>query len=105
MGVFTESIEVVCAASGQPIRLRWQNREYRIAADPVRWFERRSWWVEELRAERGRGAGLVDHEIWRLQVRLSSGSEIRTLDVSHRVDTGRWRVVKVHDAMRRQRSA
>lgn len=99
MGVFTESIEVACSPSGQPIRLRWQNRDYRIAAEPVRWYERRSWWAEEQRAERGGGAGLVDHEIWRLQVRLNGGSQLRTLDVSRQVASGRWRLVRVHEVL------
>ncbi len=101
MGVFSESVEVVCSPAGQPIRLRWQNRTWHIAAEPVRWYERRKWWAEELRAERGRGAGLVDHEIWRVQARLNSRSELRTLDLSHQADTGRWRLIRVHEALQR----
>lgn len=100
MGVFSESVEVVCTASGQPMRLRWQGRSYRIAAEPVRWYERRAWWAEERRARRGHGAGLVDHEIWRVQVRVNDRSEIRTLDLAHQLDSGRWRLLRVHDAVR-----
>lgn len=100
MGVFSESVEVICAATGQPLRLNWQNRTYRIAADPVRWYERRNWWAEEVRAERGRGAGVVDHEIWRVQIKLNGRSETRTLDLAHQVDTGRWRLLRLHDAIR-----
>jgi Family of unknown function (DUF6504) len=100
MGVFSEAVEVVCSPAGQPLRLRWQGRSYRIVAEPVRWYERRKWWAEELRAERGRGAGLVDQEIWRVQARLNGRSQIRTLDLSHQVDTDRWRLIRVHDAVR-----
>ena len=82
-----------------PLRLTWQDRTWHIAADPLRWYERRRWWAEELRAQPGRGPGLVDHEIWRIQARLSERSQIRTLDVSHQVDTGRWRVIRVHEAL------
>lgn len=100
MGIFSESVDVACSPAGQPLRLTWQGRTYRIVAEPIRWYERRSWWTEEKRAERGRGAGLVDHEIWRIQARLNERSEIRTLDISHQVDTGRWRLIRVHDALR-----
>ncbi|WP_342667709.1 DUF6504 family protein [Arthrobacter castelli] len=100
VGLFSESVEVVCSPSGQPLRLQWGNRSYKIAADPLRWYERRKWWEEELRAERGRGAGLVDHEIWRVQARANEQSELRTFDIAYQADTGRWRIVKIHDAVR-----
>lgn len=100
MGVFSEAIEVVCSPAGVPLRLLWGGRTYRLAADPVRWYERRKWWEEETRAERGHGPGLVDHEIWRVQARLNGRSALRTLDISHQVDTGRWRLIRVHDALR-----
>ncbi|WP_026535688.1 DUF6504 family protein [Arthrobacter sp. H14] len=99
MGVFSESVEVVCSSAGQPLSLVWQNRTYEIEAEPLRWYQRRKWWEEELRAERGRGAGLVDHEIWRVQARVNDRSELRTLDIVHQVDTGRWRLLKIHDAV------
>jgi hypothetical protein len=70
-----------------------------VAAEPVRWYERRKWWVEERRAERGRGAGLIDHEIWRLQVRLAAArrAPLLTRDLAHHRHSGRWRLVRVHD--------
>lgn len=109
MGTFTQSIAVQCSADGVPLRLEWEGRLYVIAADPVRWYERRKWWTEERRAERGRGAGLVDHEVWRVQVRLEKArnAPLLTLDLSHHVDSGRWRLVRIHDgaAVRLKESA
>jgi hypothetical protein len=99
MGLFTQSVDVECSTAGLPLRLRWQGREYRVAADPVRWFERRKWWAEEVRAERGRGPGLVDHEIWRLQVRLVGRGPLLTFEVSRDVENGRWRLIRIHDAL------
>ena len=89
-------------AAGVPERVEWKGRTYVVAAEPVRWFERRRWWTEERRAERGRGAGLVDHEVWRVQVRLAraSRSPLLTLDISHHLDSGRWRLIQIHDAVR-----
>lgn len=100
MGLFTQSVEVECTPAGLPLRMRWQGREYRVAAQPVRWFERRKWWTEEVRAERGRGPGLVDHEIWRLQVRQTARGPLLTFDVSRQVETGRWRLIRIHDALK-----
>lgn len=101
MGVFTRSVTVGCTTAGVPLRLEWDGRSYVLAAEPVRWYERRRWWVEERRAERGRGAGLVDHEVWRIQVRpeLARDAPLLTLDISHHRGSGRWRLVRVHDAV------
>ncbi|GAA1120208.1 DUF6504 family protein [Citricoccus alkalitolerans] len=109
MGIFTQSVAVGCTTAGAPERLEWNGRIYALAAEPVRWYERRKWWTEERRAERGRGAGLVDHEVWRVQVRLEKArnAPLLTLDLSHHVDSGRWRLVRIHDgaAVRLKESA
>jgi hypothetical protein len=97
--VFTQSVGVERDPSGTPRYLDWQGRRYVVAAEPVRWYERRRWWEEERRAQRGRGAGLIDHEIWRLQVRLAAArrAPLITLDIAHHHDSGRWRLIRVHD--------
>ena len=97
--MFTQSVGVEPDAHGVPQYLEWDGRRYVVAAEPVRWFERRKWWVEERRAERGRGPGLVDHEIWRLQVRLAAArrAPLLTLDIAHHRDSGRWRLIRVHN--------
>jgi hypothetical protein len=98
-GVFTQSVGVERDTNGTPRYLDWDGRRYVVAAEPVRWYERRQWWVEERRAERGRGAGLIDHEIWRLQVRLAAArrAPLVTLDIAHHRDSGRWRLIRAHD--------
>jgi hypothetical protein len=109
MGIFTQSVAVRCTTAGEPLRLEWNGRSYILAAEPVRWYERRKWWTEEQRAERGRGAGLVDYEVWRVEVRLEQARQAPplTLDVSHHLDSGRWRLVRIHDgaAVRLRESA
>ena len=115
MGMFSESVDVACSAAGQPVALQWAGRQYTVCAEPVRWFERRQWWAEESRAPLGSGPGLVDHEIWRVQVqadppRLGSGGpgspeagtlpdEPLTLDLSRHLGSGRWRLLRIHDAL------
>jgi len=100
VGMFTESIEVARAANGMPLRVKWQGRDYRLVAEPQRWFERRKWWDENLRIPRGIGAGLADYEMWRLQLVAVSGSkQEHTFDVSFDAQTERWRLVRVHQEL------
>ncbi|MCU1433805.1 MAG: hypothetical protein JWR71_530 [Pseudarthrobacter sp.] len=101
MGMFSESLDVVCTPAGQPLELQWAGRHYTVCAEPVRWFERRQWWAEERRAPLGSGPGLVDHEIWRVQVRadpLDTGEPL-TLDLSRHLGSGRWRLMRLHDGL------
>lgn len=95
MGLFTQSVQVTLSATGIPLRLHWQGKQWHVCAEPLRWFERRTWWAEDPRAQRGHGPGLVDHEIWRLQLRLGTRDAPRTVHVSHRLDTGRWRLINL----------
>jgi hypothetical protein len=108
--MFSESVDVSCAPGGHPRAVAWGGRSYEVCAEPVRWYERRQWWAEETRAPLGSGPGLVDHEIWRVQV-LPSGpgnggpgaagqEEPLTLDLTRHIRSGRWRVLRIHDALR-----
>ena len=99
MGMFSESVDVACSAAGQPVALQWAGRHYTVCAEPVRWFERRQWWAEESRAPLGSGPGLVDHEIWRVQVVAEPQEEPLTLDLSRHLGSGRWRLLRIHDAL------
>ena len=115
MGMFSESVDVTCSAAGQPASLQWAGRRYTVCAEPLRWFERRQWWAEETRAPLGSGPGLVDHEIWRVQVQADSrpvdsgradrpaaghlAEETLTLDLSRHLGSGRWRLLRIHDAL------
>jgi hypothetical protein len=103
MGMFSESIDVACSTSGQPESLTWAGRDYLVCAEPVRWYERRQWWAEDARAPLGSGPGVVDHEIWRIQVlpaAANNASEPLTLDLTRHVGSGRWRLLRIHDALR-----
>ncbi|UVJ37906.1 hypothetical protein [Arthrobacter sp. CJ23] len=118
MGIFSESIDVVCTPAGRPAEIRWQGLGYVVCAEPVRWYERRQWWVEESRAPLGSGAGLVDHEIWRVQLERSpeapspdpqapwggdaAAEPLLTLDLVRHVGSGRWRLLRIHDAAQSQ---
>ncbi|HEU4666589.1 MAG TPA: DUF6504 family protein [Arthrobacter sp.] len=107
MGMFSQSVDVECTADGEPKRLLWAGRSYAVCAEPVRWYERRQWWTEESRAPLGSGPGLVDHEIWRVQVLpahpargVQEPEEPLTLDLTRHIQSGRWRLLRIHDALR-----
>ncbi len=98
MGMFTEPIEVTRAANGIPLRVTWQGKDYRLVAEPERWFERRKWWEENMRIPRGLGAGVADYEMWRLQLVSSEGrGEPFSVDVSFDAQSTRWRLVRLHE--------
>ncbi|MEV7662223.1 DUF6504 family protein [Paenarthrobacter sp. NPDC089316] len=102
MGLFSESVGVICTETGQPQAVQWKGTNYTVTNEPVRWFERRQWWVEENRAPIGAGAGLVDHEIWRVQLLPlqpdPTANQTITLDLVRHVGSGRWRLLRIHDA-------
>lgn len=92
MGLLTQGVEVECGASGAPVRVLWDGRVHSVAEEPVRWHQRRSWWVD------GRGAprdtDVVDQEMWRVQVRLSPRAALVTLELVHTLETRRWRLLR-----------
>lgn len=96
MGALTQQITVAVTTTGMPLRLIWQGQEYTVAAEPVRWYERRRWWENPARGAGAPGAGVIDHEIWRVQARVRPGAPLKTFDLSHRVGTGQWRLISVH---------
>ncbi|WP_374102043.1 hypothetical protein [Arthrobacter sp. ISL-5] len=61
-----------------------------VAADPVHWFSRDSWWDTQRTAPVGIG-NLVDVEHWRVQVRLgSSASALRTFELRRGPVSEQW---------------
>ncbi|SEJ69112.1 hypothetical protein SAMN04487917_1106 [Arthrobacter sp. yr096] len=102
MGLFSESVDVDCTDLGQPRTVHWKGHPCTVINEPVRWYERRQWWIEESRAPLGSGAGLVDHEIWRVQLEpqqeQTPATQAITLDLVRHVGSGRWRLLRIHAA-------
>lgn len=84
-------MEVRAAADGIPISLVHEGRTWRVAADPVRWFERISWWETVARMPRDQGSR-IDVEVWQLQARLgrNTRSPLVTFVLVHDQNTGEW---------------
>ena len=99
MGTFSEGITVVCSPRGEPVELAWRGACYAIEPHPLCWYERRSWWENESRIRPGEGAGLVDLQMWRMQLRRLGSEDCLTLDVVHYLPGGHWRVIKIYAAV------
>src|SRR5690625_7619300 len=102
MGTLKQAIQVTCTTAGIPLRLTYRDRSYTVKATPQRLYVRRRWWAEEHRAAIGHGPGLVDHQVWRVEVMLSRASTAPpfTSDISHHLHSGRSRLLHVHDDLR-----
>lgn len=71
------------------MRFEYQGRTWRVAADPVRWYERIEWWREFKRYPR-ENAPRIDLEVWRVQARLGRGGELVTFDLIRDPDRAAW---------------
>lgn len=71
------SVDVRFTAAGTPLAVRYDGRMWAVAAEPVHWFSRDSWWNTRRSAPVGAG-NIVDIEFWRVQVKLSSNATLRT---------------------------
>ena len=98
MGIFSEAVDVEYSAQGDLERLVWRGVPYDVQAQPLCWYERRPWWKSDERLPPGAGVGAVDTQMWRLVLRDGEAPEI-TLDVAHYRPSGRWRVIKIYDAV------
>lgn len=85
-------VEVACTPAGVPLRVVWRGRTWRVGARPVRWYQRRAWWSEVPRAKKGASVGLIDTEIWEVQLQLGVRSELVSMQLLHDAETGRWEI-------------
>lgn len=89
-------VQVRFTAKGVPLAVRYDGRAWAVAAEPVRWFERDCWWETRRTAPRGVG-NVVDIERWRLQVRLSSNSALRTFELRRDPLAEQWLLESIDD--------
>jgi len=95
-----EPVEMRLTTAGVPLRFRWRGRIYHLGADPVRWFERRPWWVKQARMSRGRGVG-VELLVWQVQARLAGNprAELLTFELSCEPESDTWWVLKANERL------
>lgn len=87
-----EYVVVRTSKDGSPTAVLSNGREWAVGADPVRWFERVSWWEAQRRMPKG--LGRVDVEVLQVQVRLGSNpqSALTTMMLERDGLGGGWRL-------------
>jgi hypothetical protein len=90
-------VQVRFTAAGMPLAVRYDGRVWAVAAEPVHWFTRDSWWESRRTAPVGAG-NLVDIEHWRVQVRLgASTSALRTFELRREPLSEQWLLASITD--------
>lgn len=89
-------VDVRFTPAGTPLAVRFDGRIWAVAADPVHWFDRDSWWDTQSTAAVGSG-DLVSIEHWRVQVRLSSNSALRTFTLRRNPLATQWVLESISD--------
>nr|WP_306926794.1 hypothetical protein [Arthrobacter globiformis] len=90
-------MDVRFTATGIPLAVRYDGRVWVVAAEPVHWFDRDSWWPTRRSAPVGVG-NVVDIERWRVQVRLgSSTSALRTFELRRDPLSEQWLLESIAD--------
>ncbi|WP_235509917.1 hypothetical protein [Arthrobacter sp. Soil761] len=90
-------VDVRFTAAGTPLAVRYDGRVWAVAAEPLHWFSRDSWWETRRTAAKGSG-DLVSIEHWRVQVRLgASTSALRTFELRRAPLSDQWLLETVTD--------
>jgi len=91
MKTLVERVVVRTTPAGQPIMVERAGRQWLVAEEPLRWFERINWWEGNAR-RMPKGQGRVDVEVWRVQARLGQNprSDLATLDLERDPAGGGW---------------
>jgi hypothetical protein len=91
-------VEVRFTAAGTPLAVRYDGRVWAVAAEPLRWFSRDSWWQTQRTVPVGIG-NVVDIEHWRVQVRLgTSTSALRTFQLRRDPLSEQWLLESISDS-------
>jgi hypothetical protein len=87
-----EHVMVKTCPDGRPVAVLRGGREWTVGAEPVRWFERVSWWEAERRMPKG--LSRVDVEVWQIQARLgrNRSSALTTMELIRDGLGGGWRL-------------
>ena len=82
--------------AGTPLAVRHEGRIWAVAADPVHWFAREDWWDTRRTASVGSG-DQMSIEYWRIQVRPSSSSALRTFTLRRNLLATQWLLEHISD--------
>lgn len=90
------AVDVRFTAAGTPLAVRFDGHIWAVAADPVHWFARDTWWNTRQTASVGTG-DVVSVEHWQVQVRLGSNSALRTFTLRRNPLSTQWLLESISD--------
>lgn len=91
-------VDVRFTAAGTPLAVRYDGRVWAVAAEPLHWFTRDSWWETQRTVPVGIG-NVLDIEHWRIQVRLgASASALRTFELRRDPQSQQWLLESIGDS-------
>ncbi|MDE8670789.1 hypothetical protein PY310_19640 [Pseudarthrobacter sp. H3Y2-7] len=89
-------MDVRFTPAGAPLAVRHDGQVWAVAEEPVHWFTRDSWWDTRRSAPMGVG-NVVDIEHWKVQVRYTSDSPLRTFELRRNPPSEQWLLEAVTD--------
>ena len=89
-------VELRMTPAGAPLAVRYDERVWAVVAEPFHWFSRTSWWLEGRGVPKGTG-DVVNVEYWKIQVRLTANSALRTFTVRRDPRSEQWVLESVDD--------
>ncbi|WP_455837134.1 hypothetical protein [Pseudarthrobacter siccitolerans] len=92
----TTPVDVRFTTAGTPLAVRYDGKIWAVAAEPVHWFARDSWWETRRNVPVGVG-NVVDIEHWRVQVRHASDSPLRTFELRRDPLSEQWLLDAITD--------
>ncbi|MFE4835308.1 hypothetical protein ACFRAU_11590 [Arthrobacter sp. NPDC056691] len=90
-------VDVRFTPTGTPLAVRYDGTIWPVAAEPLHWYTRDSWWDTRTTAPRGIG-NVVDIEHWRLQVRYSTSALLRTFELRRQPLSEQWLLTSITDS-------
>ena len=89
-------VDVRFTTSGVPLAVRHEGRIWVVAAESFHWFGRQDWWGTGGSAAKGSG-DVVSIEYWRVQVRLSPTSALRSFTLRRDAPSSAWFLDSIQD--------
>jgi hypothetical protein len=91
-----EQVSVWTSASGEPERLVWRARRFRVSDIPTALVAPYDWWSPFAPAAFGIGQQPLTIAGWRFQATAEDG-ETHVFDVHHDDDSHSWRLMRIFD--------
>jgi hypothetical protein len=89
-----ESVEVWTSDAGEPVRLVWRSRRFRVSDTPTTLVGPSEWWGPFAGHDVSPGRVPLSISGWRFQASSDDG-ETHVFDVEH--DGSRWQLLRVFD--------